>query len=83
MPADYDHWKKSELFKSSQKSAIARGKKAIPKSKREQELANISNRYNERLLEDMEEGYYSSACKRSASSKEASRQQPTALARLS
>jgi len=60
MPADYNFWTKSEAFKSSQKSAIARGKRTIPKNKREAELAEISNRYNERLMRNLDEGYFGS-----------------------
>jgi len=60
VPADFNHWKQSDKFLSSQKSAIARGKRTMPASGRDRDMSIISNKYNERLLEDIEDGTFSS-----------------------
>ena len=60
MPADFKHWTDSEAFRSSQVAAIARGKKTMPAGGRIKDEANISSIYNEKLLRDIDEGYFGS-----------------------
>ncbi len=60
MPADFKYWTDSEPFRSSQVAAIARGKKTMPTGGRIKDEANIASIYNEKLLRDIDEGYFGS-----------------------
>ena len=60
MAADFKHWNDSEAFRSSKVAAIARGKKTMPAGGRIKDEANISSVYNEKLLRDIDEGYFGS-----------------------